>query len=145
MAKVKFAVASRHRRKTLLKKAKGYYGARSKQLRRAKETVMRALAYATRDRKNRKREFRSLWIIRLNAAARERGSTYGRLIAGLRKAKITIDRKQLSELALHDVAAFNRLMSTALGTEITTPEPASAAPKKPAKARPAKKAAAASA
>ncbi|MBI3323950.1 MAG: 50S ribosomal protein L20 [Candidatus Omnitrophica bacterium] len=115
MARVKWQVASRRRRKRLLKQAKGYYGARSKHIRRAKETVMRAKAYATRDRKVKKREFRSLWIIRLNAAARSRGTTYGRLIAGLRRSSIGLNRKQLSELALNDPAAFEQVMATVLG------------------------------
>ena len=114
MAKVKWAVASRARRKRLLKQAKGYYGARSKHIRRVKETVMRAEAYATRDRKAKKRVFRSLWIVRLNAVARARGSTYGRLMAGFKRAKIGLDRKQLSELALHDPTTFNQLAELAL-------------------------------
>ena len=115
MAKVKWQVASRRRRKKLLRQAKGYYGARSKHIRSAKETVMRAEAYATRDRKARKREFRSLWIIRLNAAARSHGTTYSRLVAGLRRANIGLDRKQLSELALTDPAAFEQVIGPALG------------------------------
>jgi large subunit ribosomal protein L20 len=115
MAKVKWQVASRARRKRLLKLAKGYYGARSKHIRSAKETLMRAKAYATRDRKVKKREFRSLWIIRLNAAARSRGTTYSRLVAGLRRANIGLDRKQLSELALNDPAAFEQVIGVALG------------------------------
>ncbi|MBI3088248.1 MAG: 50S ribosomal protein L20 [Candidatus Omnitrophica bacterium] len=113
MARVKWQVASRHRRKRLIKKAKGYYGARGRHIRRVKETVMRALAYATRDRKVKKREFRSLWIIRLNAAARERGLTYSQLIAAFRRSKIGLDRKQLSELALNDAPAFDRLVELA--------------------------------
>ena len=134
MAKVKFAVASRRRRKALLQKAKGYYGARSKHIRRAKETVMRALAYATRDRKTRKREFRSLWIIRLNASARAHGLTYSQLIAGVRKAKIGLDRKQLSELAIHDPAAFDQILSAATGHAAAEPAeaPKSKAPRKAA-------------
>jgi len=119
MARVKWQVASRHRRKRLLAKAKGYYGARSKHIRRAKETVIRALAYATRDRKVKKREFRSLWVIRLNAAARARGLTYSRLMAALRQAKIGLDRKQLSELAIHDPAAFDQLVESATGQAAT--------------------------
>ena len=115
MAKVKWQVASRRRRKRLIRQAKGYYGARRSHIRSVKETVMRAKAYATRDRKVKKREFRSLWIIRLNAEARSRGLTYGRLIAAFRRAKIGLDRKQLSELAIHDHDAFNRLVTTAVG------------------------------
>jgi len=115
MARVKWQVASRRRRKRLLKRAKGYWGARGRHVRRAKETVMRAMAYATRDRKVRQRTFRSLWIIRLNAAARARGLTYSQLMASLKRAKIIVDRKQLSELAIHDQPAFDKLVATALG------------------------------
>jgi len=107
MAKVKSSVASRSRRKRQLKQAKGYRGARRSQLRKVKETAMRAKAYRTRDRKVRKREFRSLWIIRLNAAARAHGLTYGQFMAACRRAKIGLDRKQLSELAVNDPAAFD--------------------------------------
>lgn len=122
MARVKWQVASRRRRKRLLKKAKGYWGARGSHIRRAKETVMRAMAYSTRDRKVKKREFRSLWIIRLNAAARERGLTYSRLIAAFRRAKIALDRKQLSELAINDPQAFEQVVAAALGSlPSTTP------------------------
>lgn len=113
MAKVKWAVASRRRRKKLLKAAKGNRGARGKLIGKARETVMRGKAYATRDRKNRKRTFRNLWVIRLNAAARARGLTYGELIAGCQKAKIEINRKQLSELAIHDTAAFDEVVAMA--------------------------------
>ncbi len=115
MAKIKWAVASRKRRKKLIKKAKGNYGARRKHIKRVKETVMRGMAYATRDRKAKKRSFRSLWIIRLNAAARSRGLTYGKLISAFKRAKIDLDRKQLSELAIHDETAFNQLVETAVG------------------------------
>jgi large subunit ribosomal protein L20 len=122
MARVKWQVASRRRRKRLLKQAKGYWGARGSHIRRAKETVMRAMAYSTRDRKVKKREFRSLWIIRLNAAARERGLTYSRLIAAFKRAKITLDRKQLSELAINDPQAFEQVLAAALGSlPSTTP------------------------
>ena len=111
MAKVKWAVASRRRRKKLLKQAKGYRGARRLHILKVKETLMRAKAYRTRDRKVKKREARSLWIIRLNAAARARGLTYGRLMSSLRKADVRLDRKQLAELALRDAATFDRLVS----------------------------------
>jgi len=114
MARVKWQVASRRRRKRLLKQAKGYWGARGRHVRRAKETVMRAMAYATRDRKARSREFRKLWIIRLNAAARSRGVTYSELMAAFRRAKISLDRKHLSELAIHDQLAFDELVKTAV-------------------------------
>ena len=115
MARVKWQVATRRRHKRLLAKAKGYRGGRRTHIRQAQETVMRALAYATRDRKVKKREFRSLWIVRLNAAARARGLTYGRLIAALKRAQIGLDRKQLSELAIHDEAAFAQLVNAAVG------------------------------
>ena len=111
MAKVKWAVASRRRRKRLLKQAKGYRGARRLHLRKAKETLMRAKAYRTRDRKVKKREFRSLWVIRLNAAARSRGLTYSRLMSAFKKANVKLDRKQLAELALVDQGAFDQLVS----------------------------------
>ena len=116
MPRVKWQVASRRRRKRLIKQAKGYWGARGSNIRRVKETVMRAMAYATRDRKAKKREFRSLWIIRLNAAARARGVTYSRLMAAFRKAQIGLNRKQLSELAINDPQAFEQVVSTALGS-----------------------------
>ena len=111
MAKVKWAVASRRRRKKLLRQAKGYRGARRLHLLKVKETVMRAKAYRTRDRKVRKREFRSLWIIRLNAAARARGLTYSQFIAACRKANVKLDRKQLAELAVNDHGAFDQLFA----------------------------------
>ena len=113
MAKVKWAVASRRRRKRLLKQAKGYRGARRLHILKVKETLMRAKAYQTRDRKVHKREFRNLWVIRLNAAARARGLTYSRLMAAFRKANVKLNRKQLSELALNDQPAFDSLVSQA--------------------------------
>ena len=111
MAKVKWAVASRRRRKRLLHQAKGYRGARRLHLLKVKETLMRAKAYRTRDRKVKKREFRNLWVIRLNAAARARGLTYSRLMAAFKKANVRLDRKQLSELAIHDQSTFDQLVS----------------------------------
>ena len=113
MAKVKWAVASRHRRKRLLKQAKGYRGARRLHLLKAKETLMRAKAYRTRDRRVKKREFRTLWTIRLNAAARARGLTYSRLMSAFRKAEIKLNRQQLAELALNDHTAFDQLVAQA--------------------------------
>lgn len=115
MAKVKWATASRRRRKRLLRQAKGYRGARRLHLLKAKETVMRAKAYRTRDRKRRKREFRSLWVIRLNAAARSRGLTYSRLMSALTKANVKLNRKQLAELAVNDHGAFDQLVSQVTG------------------------------
>ena len=111
MAKVKWAVAARRRRKRLLRQAKGYRGARRLHLLKAKETVMRAKAYRTRDRKVKKREYRNLWVIRLNAAARSRGLTYSRFMAACRKANVKLNRKQLSELAVTDQVAFDQLVS----------------------------------
>jgi large subunit ribosomal protein L20 len=111
MAKVKWAVASRRRRKRLLKQAKGYRGARRLHLLKVKETVMRAKAYRTRDRKVKKREFRNLWVIRLNAAARARGLTYSRLMDALKKADVGLNRKQLAELAVTDQGAFDQLIT----------------------------------
>ncbi len=113
MAKVSWAVASRRRRKRLLRQAKGYRGARRLHLLKAKETVMRAKVYRTRDRKVKKREFRNLWVIRLNAAARARGLTYSRLMAALKKANVQLNRKQLSELALNDQSAFDQIVTQA--------------------------------
>ena len=128
MPRVKWQVASRRRRKRLIKKAKGYWGARGSSIRRVKETVMRAMAYSTRDRKVKKREFRSLWIIRLNASARERGMTYSQLISAFRKAQIGLNRKQLSELAINDPQSFEQVVSAALEAAKSAP----AAAKKPA-------------
>ncbi len=111
MAKVKWAVASRRRRKRLLKQAKGYRGGRRLHLLKAKETVMRAKAYRTRDRRAKKRGFRSLWIMRLNAAARARGLTYSGLVHAMKKANVKLNRKQLSELAVNDQSAFDQLVA----------------------------------
>ena len=113
MAKVKWAVASRRRRKRLLAQAKGYRGARRLHILKVKETLMRAKVYRTRDRKVKKRKARNLWVIRLNAAARERGLTYGRLMSAFRKANIQLNRKQLAELAVNDQGAFDQLVSQA--------------------------------
>lgn len=115
MAKVKWAVASRRRRKKLLKQAKGYYGSRRLHLLKAKETLMRAKKYRTRDRKVRKREFRNLWVIRLNAAARAHGLTYSRFISACRKANVQLNRKQLAELAITDQGAFDQLVAQVTG------------------------------
>lgn len=100
-------------KKRLFKKAKGYVGGRGKLLRTVKETLVKAEAYAYRDRKVRKREFRKLWIIRINAACRQRGLRYSEFICGLKKAGIELDRKQLSEMAIHDPAAFDQVVEKA--------------------------------
>lgn len=102
--------ASRRRRKKVLKRAKGFFSGRRKLFRTAHETVVRAEVFATRDRKQRKRQFRRLWNVRINAACRQFGTTYSRFIAALKKAKITIDRKSLAELAVKDAPAFKRLV-----------------------------------
>lgn len=102
--------ASRRRRKKVLKRAKGFWGGRRKLFRTAHETVQRAMAFATRDRKQRKRQFRRLWTIRINAACRECGTTYSRFIAGLKKAQIQLDRKSLAELAVRDKDAFKKIV-----------------------------------
>ncbi|MEE9275021.1 MAG: 50S ribosomal protein L20 [bacterium] len=107
--------AGRARRKRLLKAAKGYRGARSKRYRSAHETVLRAMAFATRDRRVRKREFRRLWTVRINAAARELGLSYSRFIYGLGKAGVAVNRKVLADIALSDPPAFAKLVEIARG------------------------------
>ncbi len=107
--------ASRRRRKKVLKLAKGYYSGRRKLFQNANETVKRALAYAYRDRKVRKREFRKLWIARINAASRKSDITYSRFMAGLRIAGIEVDRKILSDLAITDAASFEKYVEIAKG------------------------------
>ncbi len=111
MPRVKRGFKARRRRKKILKAAKGFREGHSKQLRTARITVDRARAYAYRDRKVRKREFRSLWIVRINAAARENGLSYSRFIAGLKAAGIHLDRKILADMAVRDPIAFSRLAS----------------------------------
>lgn len=113
MARVKRGVTARARHKKVLKQAKGYRGARSRVYRVAKQAVTKAGQYAYRDRKQKKRVFRALWIVRINAGARENGISYSRLIAGLAKANITIDRKVLSDLAINDKVAFGQLAEKA--------------------------------
>ena len=102
MARVKRGVQAKKRHKKVLKQAKGYRGARSRTYKVAKQAVMRAGQYAYRDRRQKKRVFRSLWIVRINAAARENGISYSKLIAGLKKANIELDRKTLADLAVND-------------------------------------------
>ncbi|RME40707.1 MAG: 50S ribosomal protein L20 [Deltaproteobacteria bacterium] len=113
MPRVKRGFKARRRRNRVLKLAKGYRGARSKLFRSATEAVDRALNYAYRDRKVRKRDFRALWIARINAAARENGLTYSRLVHGLKKAEIQLDRKILAELAVTDPAGFASVVEQA--------------------------------
>lgn len=113
MSRVKRGVTARARHKKVLGKAKGYYGARRKVYRVAKQAVIKAGQYAYRDRRQRKRQFRALWIARINAAAREHGLSYSRMIDGLNKAHIEIDRKVLADLAVFDRAGFGALASRA--------------------------------
>ncbi|MDX2156655.1 MAG: 50S ribosomal protein L20 [Hyphomicrobiaceae bacterium] len=113
MARVKRGVTAHAKHKKVLKKAKGYYGRRKNTIRVAKQAVEKAMQYAYRDRKVRKRNFRALWIQRINAAAREHGLTYGRFIHGLSVAGIEIDRKVLADLAVKDAAGFKALVAQA--------------------------------
>ena len=113
MARVKRGVMARKRHKKVLKLAKGYYGARSRVFRVAKQAVIKAGQYAYRDRKQKKRVFRALWIARINAGARLHGLSYSRLIHGLKKAQIELDRKVLSDIAIQDPAGFASLANKA--------------------------------
>ena len=113
MARVKRGVIAHRRHKKLLGKAKGYYNARRKVFRVAKQAVTKALQYAYIGRKQKKRNFRALWIVRINAAARQYGMSYSRLMNGLKKANITVDRKVLADIAVHDIQAFGALAEKA--------------------------------
>ncbi len=113
MARVKRGVTARARHKKILKLAKGYYGARSRVYRVAKQAVIKAGQYAYRDRRQRKRQFRALWIVRINAAARQYGISYSRLINGLTRANVAIDRKVLADIAVRDIAAFGEIAKIA--------------------------------
>jgi large subunit ribosomal protein L20 len=113
MPRIKRGVVARARHKEILDKAKGYRGARSRVLRVAKQAVTKAGQYAYRDRRQRKRQFRALWIVRINAGAREHGLSYSRLMNGLKRANIEIDRKVLSDMAIFDKAAFSQLAEQA--------------------------------
>jgi large subunit ribosomal protein L20 len=115
VSRVATAVAKHKRRKRLIKRAKGYWGARKNLLRVAREAVMKAEEYMARDRRTRKRDMRSLWITRVNAACRERGMSYSRFMGVLKSVGIEINRKALSELAIHDPAAFDALFQAATG------------------------------
>ncbi|HUO78477.1 MAG TPA: 50S ribosomal protein L20 [Thermodesulfovibrionales bacterium] len=112
MPRAKGGFKTRRRRKKILERAKGYYGAKSRLYRIATEAVDKALQYAYRDRKNKKREFRSLWIIRINAAARAMGLTYSQFMSGAKKAQIGLDRKTLAHMAYHDPQAFSQITET---------------------------------
>lgn len=115
MARVKRGVTAHKRHKRLLDAAEGRRGTRSRLVKPAREALLHALAYATRDRKQRKRQMRALWIIRINAAARANGLTYGRFVAGLKLANVEIDRKILADIAVRDAATFGRIVELAKG------------------------------
>ena len=113
MARVKRAVHSRKQRRTVLDRARGFRGARSRRYRIANESVMHAMRYEYRDRRTRKRDFRKLWITRINAAAREHGLSYSRFMYGLKQAEVGLDRKVLADIAVRDPQAFGALVETA--------------------------------
>jgi large subunit ribosomal protein L20 len=113
MARVKRSVAGRKSRKATLERAKGYYGNKSRSYRAANEQVMHSLQYAYRDRRARKGEMRRLWIQRINAAARQNGTTYSRLVNGMSQAGIEVDRKILADMAVHDPASFAKIVAAA--------------------------------
>ena len=112
MSRIKGAVTTRARRKRVLKRAKGYYGAKSIRFKMAKQAVMKSGQYAFVGRKNKKRDFRRLWIARINAAARINGISYSRLMDGLKKKNININRKMLAEMAVNDAEGFAKLVET---------------------------------
>ena len=113
MARVKSAMTTRARHKKVLKQAKGYYGAKHYIFRNANQAVLKSLSYAYVGRKDKKSDFRKLWIARINAAARMNGTTYSKLIAGLKKANVTVNRKMLSEIAINDPKAFTEIATIA--------------------------------
>jgi large subunit ribosomal protein L20 len=115
MPRVKRAITAKKKRRKILKMAKGFFGARSRLLRTATEATDRAMKYAYRDRRVRKRDFRKLWIARINAAARIHGISYSRFIDGIKKAHVDIDRKMLADLAVHDPQGFSQIVSLAKG------------------------------
>lgn len=127
MARVKRAVNAQKKRRTVLESTKGYRGQRSRLYRKAKEQMLHSMTYSYRDRRARKGDFRKLWIQRINAAAREQGLTYNRLIQGLKAAGVEVDRRVLADLAVTDVAAFNALVQVAkdaLPADVNAPKAA---------------------
>lgn len=114
MARIKRAVNSRKKKKKIMRMAKGYYGAKSKQYRAAKQQVMKSMAYAYKGRKLKKREYRRLWIIRINAGARMHGMNYSNFIHGMKLAGIDINRKMLAELAVNDMDTFKKLVDKSI-------------------------------
>jgi large subunit ribosomal protein L20 len=131
MARVKRAANAHKKRKTVLERASGYRGQRSRMYRKAKEQMLHSMTYAYRDRKDRKGAFRRLWIQRINAAARSNGITYNRFIQGLKAANVDVDRRMLAELAVADAAAFTALVEVA---KKSLPDPAGESGKTPAAA-----------
>ncbi len=130
MARVKRAVNAHKKRRVILERAKGYRGQRSRLYRKAKEQVIHSLVYSYRDRRKRKGDFRRLWIQRINAAARQNGMTYNRLIQGLGLAGVTVDRRMLADLAVNDAATFTTLVETAkkaLPSDVNAPKSAAEA------------------
>ncbi len=117
MPRVKGGTTTKKRHKKILERAKGYRGSKSRHFKRANEQVLHSLAYSYRDRRQRRRNFRKLWIIRINAAARENGMSYSRFMNGLKAAELEIDRKVLADLALHDAQAFSDLVEIAKGAQ----------------------------
>ena len=113
MARVKTAIITRKKHKKILKRAKGYYGAKHYRFRMAKQAVMKSGNYAYVGRKDKKSNFRKLWIARINAAARMNGTTYSKLVAGLKKANVVVNRKMLAEMAIHDAEGFAKLVEVA--------------------------------
>lgn len=125
--RVKGGNVARKRRKKILKLAKGYRGGRSKLFRTAKSAVIKSLTYSYRDRRRRKRDFRRVWVVRINAAARENGLSYSKFIAGLKMAEIELDRRVLANLAMEDAAAFAQLVETAKSALESSPQETKAA------------------
>ena len=113
MARIKRSLNARKKRRTVLKQARGYYGAKSRSYRNAKQQVMKSMQYMYRDRRNKKREIRRLWITRINAGARANGMSYSVFMNGLKKAGVELDRKVLSDMAINDPAAFAKLVEVA--------------------------------
>ncbi len=120
MTRVKKTVASRRRRKSVLKKTKGQYGTRSKLYKKSAEALKKGLSYSYRDRKKKKSDFRKLWITRMSACCKEEGFSYNKFIAGLKKAKILLDRKQLAEMAVNDRTSFDKIVEIAKKAQMGT-------------------------
>ena len=130
MTRVKTSVTTRAKRKKYLDKAEGYFGSKHRLFKTAKEQVMRSERYAYRDRKQKKRDFRKLWIVRINAECRENGISYSKFISGLNKAGVEVNRKMLSELAIYDKEAFKELVNVAKAEKVSVKEVKKAEKKK---------------